>query len=60
MISMFSGLSDFGGEVGVFVGRQSVTLGLSGLRIVDSSVGGMVSMLAMWLISSVMFTIDSN
>ena len=39
----------------VFVGRQSVTLALSGLCSVVSSVGGMVSMLVMYLISSVMF-----
>ena len=44
---MFSGFSGVGGEVEVLVGRQSVTLGPSGLCSVVSSVGGMASMLVM-------------
>jgi hypothetical protein len=59
-ISLVSGLSGVGREVGVFVGGQSVTLGRSGLHSVVSSVEGMVSMLVMYLISFVMFTFASN
>ena len=39
----------------MFVARQSVTLCRSSLCSVVSSVGGMVSMLVMWLISFMMF-----
>ncbi len=38
-MSLFSGLSSVGEEVGVFVGRQSVILDRSGLYSVVSSVG---------------------
>ena len=44
----------------MFVGRQSVTLALSGMCRVVSSVGGLVSMLVMWLISLVMFIFASS
>ena len=44
----------------MFVGRQSVTLARSGLCRVVSSVGGVVSMLVMWLISFVMFIFTSG
>ena len=54
---MMSGAS---GGVELFVGRQSVTLGRSGLCSVVCSVGGMVSMLVMWLISFVMFAFTSG
>ena len=46
-MSLFSGLSSVGEELGVCVGRQSVILGRGGLCSVVSSVGGMVSMLVM-------------
>ena len=59
MISLLSGFSSVGEEFGVFVGRQSVILGRSGLCSVVPSVGGMVSMLVMWLISFVMFIFAS-
>ena len=39
MISLLSGFSSVGEEFGVFVGRQSVILGRSGLCSVVSSVG---------------------
>jgi len=52
----------FGGDGGmeVCVGRRSVTLGRMGLCSVVSSVGGIVSMLVMWLISFIMFTFASG
>ena len=39
----------------MFLGRQSVTLAPSGLCSIVSSVGGVVSMLVLWLISVVVF-----
>ena len=57
---LFSGLSSVGEEVGVFVGRQSVILGRSGLCSVVSSVKSMVSMLVMWLILFCMFILASG
>jgi len=59
-MSLFSGLSSVGEEVGVFVGRKSVTSGRSCLYSVVSSVRGMVSMLVTWLISCVMFILASE
>jgi hypothetical protein len=44
----------------VFVGRQSVTLARSGLRSVVSSVGGVVSMLVICLLSFVVFIFTSG
>ena len=44
----------------MFVGRQSVTLARSGLCSVVCSVGGVVSMLVMWLISFVVFILTSS
>ena len=38
-ISLFSGLSGVGGEVRVFVGRQTVKLGRRGLCSIVSSMG---------------------
>jgi len=46
--------------VAVFVGSQSVTLGRGGLCSVASSVGNVVSMLVMWLISFMIFTFASG
>jgi hypothetical protein len=59
-IFLSSRLSGVGGGMEVFVGRQSVTLGRSCLCSVVSSVGGMVSMLVMWLISFMLFTFASG
>ena len=59
-MSLFSGLSSVGEGVGVFVGRKSVTLVRSCLYSVVYSVGGMVSMLVMWLISFDMFILASG
>ncbi len=42
------------------MGRQSVTLARSGLCSVISSMGGVVSMLVMWLISFVVFIFISG
>ena len=53
-------MTDAAGGVEVFVGRQSVILRLSGLCIGVSSVGDVVSMLVMWLISFMMFTFASG
>ena len=44
----------------VFVGRQNVTIALSGICRVVSSAGDLVSMLVMWLISLVMFMFASS
>ena len=57
---MSSKLSGVGGGVEVHVGRQSVTLDQWGLCSVISSVGGMASMLVMWLISFMMFMFASG
>jgi hypothetical protein len=59
-MSLVSGLSSVGEELGVFVERQSVRLGSSGLCSVVSSVGDMGSMLVMWLIPFVMFIFASS
>ena len=59
-MSLFSGLQGVGGELGVFVGRQSLTVALSDLCRVVSSVGALVSMLFMWLISLLMFIFASS
>jgi len=48
------------GGVELFVGMHSVTLCRSDLCSVVSSVGGMVSILMMWLISFMMFTFASG
>ena len=53
-------LCGVGEELGVLVGRQSVTFDRSGLRSFISSVGGVVSMVVMWLISFVMFIFTSG
>ena len=57
---MFSGLSSVNEELEVFVGRQSVPLGRSGLCSIVYSVGGKVSMLVMWLTSFFMFIFASS
>ena len=57
---LFSDLYGVGEYLGVFVGRQSVTLARSGLCSVVSSVGGMVSMLVMCLLSFVIFIFASS
>ena len=54
-MSLFSELKGVGEEFRVFVGRQSVALARSSLCSVVSSLGGMGSMLVMWLILFVMF-----
>ena len=59
-MSFFSMLRGVGGELGLFVGRQSVTLARSGLCSVVSSVGGVLSMLVMWLISFLVFILRSG
>ena len=59
-MSLFSMLYGVGGKLGVFVGRQSVTLARSGLCSVVSSMRGVVSMLVMWLISFVVFIFTSG
>jgi len=55
-ISSSSRFSGACGGVEVFVGRQNVTLGRSSLCSDVNSMGGMVSMLVMWLNSFMMFT----